>query len=240
MRHILSIALCLPLIAMAEIPLPTVDLRAFEKPLLLTTWAHAGGKATILLESADALSLDCDVYQVDGRSVISLSRDFALADLKPGANRLEIPIPERSERGKLLFKIAASTEAKILANLMVDILPKDALDSLAKQSKQGEVWIDPKLKDFHAWASSHGISSTAPTTGKPTSFHFGKPAGNPNLPPPGRVLIYERDQPDAFPFIEVITSPDGTKILLPPGFLSDVPHSATAEALMLKHLNLLP
>ena len=53
-------------------------------------------------------------------------------------------------------------------------------------------------------------------------------------------IIFERDQPDAFPVIEVLTSPEVTKILLPPGFLSDLPNSATAQALLLKHLKLLP
>jgi hypothetical protein len=240
MKSILSIVLFLPMIAMAEIPLPSIDLRILEKPPLLTTWAHAGGKVAIQLESSDAQPLTCDIYQVDGRIVIPISREVALTDLKPGANRLEIPLPEKSERGKLLFKITASAEAKLLADLMVDILPKDALDSLAKQSKQGQVWIDPQLKDFHAWAKSQGISSTSPTSGKPIAFHFGKPLGNPNPPLPGRVLIYERDQPDALPIIEVIISPDFSKILLPPGFLADVPHSAVAEALMLRHLHLLP
>lgn len=240
MLRILANALCLSMIAMAEMPVPSVDLRVSEKPPLLTTWAHAGGKAAIQLESVDVQPLTCDIYQVDGRSVIPISRDVALDELKPGANRLEIPLPEKSERGKLLFKITASNEDKLLANLMVDILPKDALDSLAKQSKQGRVWIDPQLKAFHAWAGSHGISSTEPTSGKPVGFHFGKPAGNPNLPQPGRVIIYERDQTDAFPVIEVITSAEVTKILLPPGFLSDIPNSATAQALLLKRLKLLP
>ncbi len=240
MHRLLSIALCLPMIAVAEMPLPSVDLRVSEKAPLLTTWAHAGGKAAIQLEAAEAQSLTCDIYQVDGRSVIPISRDIVLDELKPGANRLEIPLPEKSERGKLLFKITASTEAKLLANLMVDILPKDALDSLAKQSKQGRVWIAPELKVFQTWAASHGVSSTAPTSGKPVEFHFGKPTGSPNLPPPGRVLIYERDQPDAFPVIEVLTAPEVTKILLPPGFLSDVPNSATAQALLLRYLKLLP
>jgi hypothetical protein len=240
MHRILPIALCLPMVAMAEMPVPSMDLRVSGKAPLLTTWAHAGGKAAIQLEAAEAQPLTCDVYQVDGRSVIPISRDVALDELKPGINRLEIPLPEKSEGGKLLFKITASTEAKILANLMVDILPKDALDSLVKPSKQGRVWIDPQLKAFHAWAASHGIASTAPTSGKPVEFHFGKPAGSPNLPPPGRVLILERDQPDAFPVIEVLTSPEVTKILLPPGFLSDVRNSATAQALLLKHLKLLP
>ncbi|MEY3898126.1 MAG: hypothetical protein RLZZ214_3647 [Verrucomicrobiota bacterium] len=240
MHRILSIGICLAMIAMAEMPLPSVDLRVSEKAPLLTTWAHAGGKATLQLETTDAQPLTYDVYQVDGRSVIPVSRDLVLDELKPGANRLEIPLPEKSERGKLLFKISASTKDDLIAKLTVDILPKDALDSLSKQSKQGQVWIEPKFKEFHAWAATHGISSTAPTSGKPVEFHFGKPTGNPNLPPPGRVLIYERDQPDAFPVIEVISSPEVTKILLPPGFLSDVPNSATAQALLLKHLKLLP
>lgn len=240
MQRILSIAICLPMVAMAEMPLPYVDLRVSEKPPLLTTWAHAGGKAAIQMEAAEAQPLTCDIYQVDGRSAIPISRDIVLDELKPGANRLEIPLPEKSERGKLLFKITASTEDKLIANLMVDILPKDALDSLAKPSKQGRVWIDPQLKVFHAWAASHCISSTEPASGKPVEFHFGKPTGNPNLPPPGRVIIFERDQPDAFPVIEVITSPEVAKILLPPGFLSDLPNSATAQALLLKHLKLLP
>jgi hypothetical protein len=240
MHRILSIAICLTVSAMAEMPLPSVDLRVSEKAPLLTTWAHAGGKVVIQLESADTQPLTCDIYQVDGRSVIPISRGLVLDELKLGANRLEIPLPEKSERGKLLFKITASTETQLLANLMVDILPKDALDSLAKQAKQGRVWMDPSLKAFHAWAASHGITSTAPSSGKPVELHFGKPSGNPNLPPPGRVLIYERDQPDAFPVIEVITSPDVTKILLPPGFLSDLPNSATAQAILLKHLKLLP
>ena len=240
MHRILSIALCLPMIAVAEMPLPSVDLRVSEKPPLFTTWAHAGGKVAIRMEAPEVIALTCDIYQVDGRSTIPISRDIVLDELKPGANRLEIPLPEKSERGKLLFKITATTDAKLLANLMVDVLPKDALDSLAKQSKQGRVWIDPQLKVFHAWAASHGISSTEPTSGKPVEFHFGKPAGNPNLPPPGRVIIFERDQPDAFPVIEVITSPEVAKILLPPGFLEMLPTSATAEALLLRHMHLLP
>lgn len=240
MHHFLSIGLCLPIAAVAEMPLPSVDLRVSEKTPLLTTWAHAGGKTTLQIEAAEAWPFTCDVYQVDGRSLIPISRDIPLNSLKPGTNRLEIPLPETSERGKLLFKISTSTKDQFIVELMVDILPKDALDSLVKQSKQGQVWIDPQLKVFHAWAASHGISSTAPTSAKPVEFHFGKSTGNPNLPPPGRVLIFERDQPDAFPVIEVLTSPEVTKILLPPGFLSDVPNSATAQALLLKHLRLLP
>ena len=228
------------MIAMAEMPLPSVDLRVSEKAPLLTTWAHAGGKVAIQLEAAGALALTCDIYQVDGRSAIPISRDIVLDELKPGANRLEIPLPEKSERGKLLFKITASIKDESIANLMVDILPKDALDSLVKQSKQGQIWIDPSLKVFHAWAASHGVSSTAPSSGKPVEFHFGKPTGNPKLPLLGRVFIYERDQPDAFPVIEVLITPEVTKILTPPGFLSDLPNSATAQALLLKHLKLLP
>ena len=234
------IVLCLPVIAVAEIPLPSVDLRHSEKPPLLATWAHAGGKAAIQMEAPEALALGCDIYQVDGRGAIPISRGIVLERLEPGANRLEIPLPAKAERGKLLFKITIPTEAGLLANLMVDILPEDALDSLAKQAEQGRVWIDPQLKPFRAWASSRGISSTQPATGKPVEFHFGKPAGDPNLPPPGRVLIFERDQPDAFPVIEVLASPEVTKVLLPPGFLSGIPDSATAQALLLKHLKLLP
>jgi hypothetical protein len=228
------------MIAMAEMPFPSVDLRVSEEPPLLTTWAHAGGKVVIQVEAPEAAALSCDIYQVDGRSTIPISRDILPDELKPGANRLEIPLPAKSERGKLLFKISNSTTAKLLASLMVDILPKDALDSLAKQSKQGRVWIDPQLKVFHAWAASHGIASTEPTPEKPVEFHFGKPAGSPNLPPPGRVIIFERDQPDAFPVIEVITFPEVTKILLPPGFLEMFPTSATAQALLLRHMHLLP
>lgn len=228
------------MIAMAEMPLPSLDLRVSEKPPLLITWAHAGGKALIQVEAPETAALGCNIYQVDGRSAIPISRDIVLDELKPGANRLEIPLPEKAERGKILFKISDTTEDKLLANLMVDILPKDALHSLAKQSKQGRVWIAPELKVFHAWAASHDISSTEPTSGKPVEFHFGKPAGNPNLPPPGRVLICERDQSDAFSVIEVLTSPEVTKILLPHDFLTDLPNSATAQALLLKYLKLLP
>ncbi|MEO8616621.1 MAG: hypothetical protein ABI600_15870 [Luteolibacter sp.] len=238
--YITALAYCLPMITTAEMPLPSLDLRVSEKAPLLTTWAHAGGKAAIQLEAAKTQALTCDIYQVDGSSVIPISRDIVLDELKPGANRLEIPLPEKSERGKLLFKITASAGSKLLVNLMVDILPKDALDSLVKQSKQGRVWIDPKLKVFHAWAASQSITSTEPPSGKPVEFYFGKPTGNTNPPPLGRVFIYERDPPDAFPFIEVITSPEVTKILLPPGFLSGLPNSATAQALLLKHLKLLP
>ena len=226
--------------AMAEMPLPAVDLRVSGNPPLLTTWAHAGGKAAIMIEAARNHPINCDIYQVDGRSAIPISRDVVLDELLPGANRLEIPIPGKSERGRLLIKITATTDAKLLANLMVDILPKDALDSLAKQSQQGRVWIDPEFEAFHAWAASHGISSTKPAPGAPAVFHFGKPTGNPNLPPPGRVIVFERDQPDAFPVIEVITSPEVSKILLPPGFLDSLPTSATAEAILLRSMHLLP
>ena len=238
--YIAALSLSLHLVATADMQLPSVDLRVSEKAPLLTTWAHAGGKVAIKLEAAGALSLTCAIYQVDGRSVIPISRGITLDDLKPGANRIEIPLPEKSERGKLLFKITASTKKELIANLMVNVLSKDAMDSLIKQSKEGRVWVDPKLTTFHAWALSHGISSTAPTSGKPVEFHFGKPTGDPNLPPPGRVIIFERDQPDSFPVIEVITSPDVTKIILPPGFLSDLPDSATAQALLLKYMKLLP
>ncbi len=240
MPPLLPIAICLPMIAMAEMPLPSVDLRVSEKPPHLITWAHAGGKAVIQVEAPETLALGCDIYQVDGRSTIPISRDIVLDELKPGANRLEIPLPEKSERGKLLFKISDSNDARLLASLMVDILPKDALDSLVKQSKQGRVWIDPQLKVFHAWAASHGIASTEPTPESPVEFHFGKPDGNPDLPLPGRLIIFERDQPDALPVIEVITFPEVTKILLPSGFLEMLPTSATAQALLLRHLHLLP
>jgi hypothetical protein len=240
MLRILAILICPPIIAMAEMAEPSVDLRVSKEPPLLATWAHARGKAAIRFETPDARSLACDIYQVDGRSVIPMAREVALDGLEAGANRLEIPLPEKSERGKLLFKISDSTDKELLANLMVDILPEDALDSLAKQSRQGRVWIDPQLKSFRAWALSRGVSSNPPVSGKPVEFHFGKPVGNPNLPSPGRVLVFERDQPDAFPVIEVASSPEVTKILLPPGFLSEVPNSATAQALLLRHLHFLP
>lgn len=243
MRRTLAIAsfvFFLPIAAMAELPVPMVVLGGDDEAPLLTTWAHASGKAVIRIESPESLALICDIYQLDGRSVIPISREMTLDELKRGANRLEIPLPETSKRGKLLFKISTSTKDKLIANLMVDILSKDALESLVNQSKQGRVWIDPKLKDFTAWAVSHGISSTAPTSEKPAEFYFSKPIGNSNPPPLGRVLIFERDQPEAFPVIEVITIPEVTKILTPSGFLSDVPHSATAQALLLKYLKLLP
>ena len=238
--YIAALALWLPWMATAQQVVPTVDLRNPGKTPLLSTWAPAGGKAALQLEAPDALDLNCEIYQVDGRTVISLASGVALDSLKPGANRLEIQLPEKSVRGKLLFKIASAADGKPVANLMVDILPKDAWDSLSKLAKGGKVSIDPTLKAFQSWAASHDISGTEATPRNPVEYHFGKPDGNPDSPPPGRFVIFERDAPDAFPVIEVLTFPGFTKILLPPGFLASLPDSATAQALLLKHLQLLP
>ncbi len=229
-----------PLIAREEFPAPFVDMRVTAEAPRLTAWAHAGGKAAIRIEAPESLDLTCDIYQVDGKTVIALARGVALDSLSPGANLLEIPLPEKSQRGKLLLKIAATPAGKLIANLFVDILPKDAWDSLSKHAKDGKVFIDPTLKIFASWAQSHAIPSTPLTSEKPAEYHFAKPTGNPNAPSPGRFIIYEREAPDAFPLIEVLIFPEITKILLPPGFLGNLPDSATAQALLLKHLKLLP
>ena len=237
---IAALILSWPLMAIAEFSAPLVDLRVAAEALRLSTWAHAGGKAAIRIESPESLTLTCDIYQVDGKTVISLARGVVLDSLTPGANLLEIPLPEKSQRGKLLLKIASTPAGKLIANLFVDILPKDAWDSLSKHAENGKVFIDPSLKNLASWAQSHAIPSTPVTSETPAEYYFGKPTGNPNAPPPGRFIIFERETPDAFPVIEVITAPEVTKILLPPGFLENFPTSATAQALLLKHLKLLP
>lgn len=186
-----------------------------------------------------SLDLNSDSYQVDGKTVISLIRGQALNSLTPGANLLEIPLPEKSQRGKLLFKIASAPDGKLITNVIVDILAKDAWDGLSKFAMDGKVFIDPTYKTFASWAQSHAIPSTLLTPEKSVEYYFGKPTGNPNAPPPGRYVVYEREAPDAFPVIEVIIFPEITKVLLPPGFLENMPDSATAQALLLKHLKLL-
>ena len=79
--YLAALSLSLHLVATADLPLPSVDLRVSEKAPLLTTWANAGGKVAIKLEAAGALSLTCDIYQVDGRSVIPISRGITLDEL---------------------------------------------------------------------------------------------------------------------------------------------------------------
>lgn len=235
-----AVILWLPMVVTGELPLPIVDLRIAGNPPLLTAWASAAGKTAIRLEVLEPSELTGEAYQVDGGVVIPINRSINLPPVKPGSNLLEIPLPEKSDHGKVLFKIASSPDGKLIANLIVDILPADAWDSLSKQAKEGKVSIDPTLKVFWAWADSHGIPSTQVQPDRPVEYCFWKPAGNSNAPPPGRFIIFERDAPDAFPVIEVLTSPDVTKILLPPGFLASLPDSATAQALLLKHLKLLP
>lgn len=237
---IAALALCLPWVSAAQPPTPTVDLRDSAKTPLLAAWAHAGGKAVLKLESPGKLQISCDIYQIDGAAALPIIHGLALPPLEPGANLLEIPIPEKSERGKLLVKIASTPDGELIANLMVNLLPKDAWDSFSKHAKDGKVSIDPALKAFKSWAASHDIPATEATTENPADYYFGKPAGNANSPSPGRFVIFERDAPDVFPVIEVLTFPEVTKILLPPGFLENLPESATAQALLLKHLNLLP
>lgn len=201
MLHIISIvalALCLPLSATAHLMVPMVDLRNPGGTPLLSTWAHAGGKTALQIEAPSALELYCEIYQVDGQSVIVLAREVTLVALKPGANLLEIQLPEKSERGKLLFKIASTRDGKPVVNAMVDILPKDAWQSLSKLANDGKVSIDPSLKIFQSWATSNHIPASSPKVGHPTEYYFGKPDGILGSPPPARYVIFERDAPDAF------------------------------------------
>lgn len=227
---------CLPLTAIAELPLPSVDLRIPADAPKLTTWAHPGETAAIHIESPASLDLTCDIYQIDGNIVIPISRNQILPPLIPGANLLKIPLPEKSERGKILFKIVSAPEGTTIASLITNILPKDAWASLSNHAKAGNVFIDPSLKAFKAWAASHDIPSTAITPERQTAYFFGKPAENPNTPPPGRFIIFESKDTGAIPTIETLTTPEFTKIILPPGFLENLPDSATAQALLLKHL----
>jgi hypothetical protein len=240
MHRFLCILLCVPLLTMGNPLLPVLEMGSGQSPDIQSTWAHAGSNAVFQVRALETNRLNCDIYQIDGRITIPISRKVPLADLNPGINRLEIPLPETSLRGKLLIKIHNSSTNKPIADLTVDILPKDALESLIRQSKAGRVWIDPAFKVFHSWAASHGISSTRPSSANPVSFHFGKPMGAPEVRPPCRVMIFEREQPDAFPVVEINSISGFTKILLPPGFLDMLPTSATAEAFLLRQLHLLP
>jgi hypothetical protein len=236
----IALALWIPWVSAAGLPTPTVDLRDPAETPPLATWAHAGGTAALKLESPRNLDLVCDIYQIDRGAALPIARGLALPPLKPGDNLLQIPLPKTSERGKLLLKIISSPDGKPISNLMVDILPKDAWDSLSKCARDGKVFIDPSLRTFKTWAASHDIPASEATPEKTAEYYFGKPAAHPDSPQPGRFVIFERDAPDAFPVIEVLTFPGVTKIVLPPGFLETLPGSATAQALLLKSLNLLP
>ena len=59
------------------------------------------------------------------------------------------------------------------------------------------------------------------------------------VPMEAKFIIYERESPDPLPVIEVISGKASTTILLPPGFLGSLPASVPAQALLLKHLQLL-
>ncbi|MCB1130429.1 MAG: hypothetical protein KDN05_04815 [Verrucomicrobiae bacterium] len=237
---IVALAIWLPWISVAQVPLPTVDLRVPGNPPLLSTWAHAHGKAIVRIEAPGPMDMACDVYQVDGKSALVIARGVAIPSVVPGANQLEIPLPEPSARGRLLIKITSSGDGNTLANLIVDILPEDAWASLTKHASAGGVYIDPSLKTFRTWAATHGVSKSAASPEKPVAFYFGKAAAAPGARPPGRYLIFERESPDALPVIEVLSFPEVTKILVPPGFLENLPDSATSQALLLRHLKLLP
>lgn len=228
----------------ALLPPPRLDLRLQEKPPQLSTWAFAQGTARVDIETKDTLELITRQFQVDGKTAISLSAPLPLSPLISGLNQLEVPMPAKAQRGHILCKIFTVTDAqpdgKLLANLLVNILPPDAWVSLSKQAESGQVFIDPSLTDFKSWATDNGIPSLAVPPANPFLYHFGKPSPPPESPPPARFIIFERDTPDPLPVIEVINSPTLTKIILPPGFLQQLPHSAPSQALLLKHLNLLP
>jgi len=230
--------------AAEPLPPPLLDLRQPERPPVLGTWAFAEGRATLRIESTAALQLSTNQFQVDGKSVIPLADHQPLGSFNPGLNLLEIPLPAKAQRGKVLCKIGAASEAKpdgeLIVNLMVDILPRDAWASLSKHAKNGQLFINPAYKEFKAWANGHDLPSLPVPPTELILYYFGKPGGPSEAPPPARFIIYERAAPDPLPVIEVMASPNVTKIIVPPGFLQQVPDSAAAQALLLKHLTLLP
>ena len=224
-----------PFWSKADTLAPTVDLRAGLPVPLVSTWASAGGRALLKVEANAPTPLIYDSYQVEGKLTMPLGRKLPLAELKVGPNDLEIPMPEKLGHAKVLFKIA-NAEGKLLVNLMVSVLPEDAWESLAKASAENKVGIDSGLKAFSAWAAAHRIQSRPGSTEKPVEYYFGKLPGNLTGV---KYAIYERDASEALPVVEVMTTESVTKIILPPGFLEQLPTSPTAQALLLKYLKLL-
>ncbi|MFT3990077.1 MAG: hypothetical protein QM680_01585 [Luteolibacter sp.] len=237
---ILGFVCLLPAVCLAEPPgflVPAVDPgTAVSSAPVPATWAHAGREAVLHLDSPSARELSCTIYQIQGALALPLVKDMPLPPLVSGVNTLKIPLPEAAKRGKLLCKITGGGET--VANLRVNLLPADAWDSLSRLAQDGKVFISPGCAAFLSWAADHSIPSHSACPA--TDFYFGKPAGNPDAPPPARTVIYELEADDSFPILEIRTTPAGTKILLPPGFFAALPDSPSAQAILLKSLRLLP
>jgi len=225
------------------VPPPLLDLRNPGKPPLLSTWAFAGGKAVLKIECPSKTGLVVRQFQVNGNIVAPIAGPPPPGPLKPGLNFLEIPMPATSKRGRVLCKIGtvskSNPDGTLVANLMVDILPENAWASLAKHAGNGRVFIDPEYGKFRIWADEHGIRSRPVSSDPPIGYHFGKPPVLADAPAEPLFIVFERAASDTLPVIEVISGSNVTKIILPPGFLEQIPDSASAQALLLKHLGLL-
>lgn len=236
-----TLLMLLPPAAAAQIPVPHADL-AEPGPVtvpVLATWAAAGQNAAISLKSAAPCRLSHSIYQIAGPMLIPLSDRLPLPALIPGDNELEIPLPASSERGGLLIKITSAGDGKPLVHLRVRLLPSDAWESLVRSADDGKVFIDPAFTAFRTWAAGLGVRSPGHPPDLPIDYYFGKPSGDPNATPNAKFIIHERESPDPLPVIEVISGKTVTTILLPPGFLGSLPTSVPAQALLLKHLQLL-
>lgn len=225
----------LPLVSAAQIPIPHANLAEPGPAPVLATWAAAGQSAPISLKSTAPLRLSHSIYQAAGPMLMPVSSKLPLPPLIPGENHVEIPLPASSERGNLLIRIASDEDGKALVHLSVHLLPADAWENLVRTADDGGVFIDPALTEFRTWAAGLGVRSPDRRLDQPVAYYFGRPEATPDA----RFIIYERESPDPLPVIEVITGKTATTILLPPGFLKLLPASVPAQALLLKHLQLL-
>ncbi|MBK1854523.1 hypothetical protein JO972_06110 [Verrucomicrobiaceae bacterium 5K15] len=241
MRHIISTLLLslLPLHVSAEgLSVPQLMAGEAAGKTTVTTWAHAGKSVHVQATALQPGPVKVALYQVSGQSVAPLTYQGDQPQLEAGKNDLNLAMPAHSERGKVLFRLASS-EGKLLGNLIVEILPADAWASIVKSSQQGAVFIDPALKKLSSWAQAQGIEAAASSSNN-MHYTFSKTKPDPSDHLFKGVLVYERKAPAPLAIIEVINDTDLKTIILPPGYLDQLPDSAPAQALLLKHLKLLP